>query len=121
MKSSLFLLVAGGLLACTDATASKDPPAVVVTLTASPSSPNTCVVATPDPATIRVGQSIAFRNATTVSHVVLADGLATPWTAIAPGETSGPIEFSIASTRKYYVQACGNGAANLHSLLITVN
>ena len=121
MKSSLLFLVAGGLLACTDATASTDPPAVIVTLTASLTSPNTCVVATPDPATIRAGQSIAFRNATSVSHVVVADGLQTPWTAIGPGETSGAIEFSIASTRKYYVQSCGNASSNLHTLVITVN
>jgi plastocyanin len=121
MKLSLLLLLAGALAACTDATASTDPPALIVTFSASPASPNACVVATPDPATIRAGQSVAFRNATSVSHVVVADGLDTPWTAIGPGETSGSIEFSIASTRKYYVQSCGNGSTNLHTLVITVN
>lgn len=106
--------------ACTDATASKDPPAVTITLNNATSSAN-CIAVSPDPATIRSGQSIAFRNNTNTSLTILADGLNTPWTAVAPGETSGAIEFSIASTRKYYIQSCGNGAANLHTLVITVN
>jgi plastocyanin len=123
MKRSILALFAAAvaLAACTDATASTDPPAVIVTLTPAPFSPNNCVVASPDPATIRAGESVAFRNHTGVTHTIVAEGLNTPWTAIDPGETSGSIEFSIASTRKYYVQSCGNSSANLHLLIITVN
>ena len=126
MKRSVLALAAAAaavlaLTACIDATASTDPPAVVVTLTPDPFSPNNCVVASPDPATIRAGESVAFRNRTGVTHTIIAEGLNTPWTAIEPGETSGSIEFSIASTRKYYVQRCGSSAADLHLLIITVN
>jgi plastocyanin len=120
MKLSFLALAAVMLGGCIDATASKDPPAVTITLSAS-NNVNTCVTVSPDPATIRTGQSIAFRNNTNVSHTIIAEGLNTPWTAVAPGETSGAIEFSIASTRKYYIQSCGNGASNLHTLVITVN
>jgi hypothetical protein len=121
MKRSLILLALLAPVACIDATATTSPPSVVITLSPASFASNTCVVATPDPASIRAGQSVAFRNATSVTHTVLADGLNTPWTTIAPGETSGSIEFSIASMRKYYVQACGNSSQNLHTLVITVN
>jgi plastocyanin len=120
MKLSLpMLLVAAGVAGC-DAAASTKPADVVVTLT--PSSANsTCVVASPDPANIRSGQTIAFRNATPMSHTVIADGLDTPWTVVAPGETSGSIRLSIASSRKYYVQSCGSASSNLHTIVVTVN
>jgi plastocyanin len=121
MKRSLMLLALLVPLACTDATATTAPPSVVITLSPAFSSSGTCVVASPDPASIRAGQSVAFRNATFVTHTVIADGLNTPWTTIAPGETSGSIAFSIASTRQYYVQSCGNASQNLHTLIITVN
>jgi plastocyanin len=123
MKRSFVALAAAALTvtACIDATASNDRPAVIVTLTPDPFAPDNCVIASPDPATIRAGESVAFRNHTDVTHTILADGLNTPWTAIEPGETSGSIEFNIASTRKYYVQACGNASADLHMLIITVN
>jgi len=123
MKRSFVALAAAAvtLTACIDATASNDRPAVVVTLTPDPFSPNNCVVASPDPATIRAGESVAFRNRTGVTHTIIADGLNTPWTAIEPGETSGSIEFSVPSMRQYYVQACGNRSADLHTLIITVN
>ena len=113
--------VAVALTACVDATATNDRPAVIVTLTPDPFAPNNCVIASPDPATIRAGEAVAFRNHTGVTHTIIADGLNTPWTAIEPGETSRSIEFSIASTRKYYVQRCGNSSADLHLLIITVN
>ena len=109
------------LTGCIDAIASNDRPAVVITLTPDPFAPNDCVIASPDPATIRAGESVAFRNRTGVTHTILADGLNTPWTAIEPGETSGSIEFTFASTRRYYVQRCGNASADLHLLIVTVN
>lgn len=121
MKLSSIFLAAAALSACTDATATTSPPTVIVTLSAASTSSNACVVASPDPANIRAGQSIAFRNATSVSHTVIADGVNTPWTVVGPGETSGSIEFTFASTRKYYVQACGNSPTNLHTLVVTVN
>jgi hypothetical protein len=121
MKRSLAFVALLAPLACTDATATTSPPSVVITLSPAPSASNTCVVASPDPASIRAGQSVAFRNATSVTHTVITDGLNTPLTTVAPGETSGSIEFSIASTRKYYVQSCGNASQNLHTLVVTVN
>ena len=120
MKRSLPILLAFiGLSAC-DATASNQPASVVVTLTPANAS-GTCVNASPDPANIRAGQSIAFRNSTSVSHTVIADGLDMPWTVVAPGELSGAIKLSIASSRKYYVQSCGSAAGNLHTVVVTVN
>ena len=124
MKRLMLALAAAAALAltaCIDAIASNDRPAVVVTLTPDPFAPEDCVIATPDPATIRAGESVAFRNRTGVTHTILADGLNTPWTAIEPGETSGSIEFSFASTRRYYVQRCGNASPDLHLLIVTVN
>ena len=118
MKLSFFLAAAAAL-ACTDATATTAPPSVIVTLSPASFSSNACVIASPDPANIRAGQSIAFRNATSVSHTVIADGVNTPWTVIGPGRRR-LIEFTFASTRKYYVQACGNSPTNLHTV-ITVN
>jgi plastocyanin len=120
MKRSLPMLLAlVGLSAC-DATASNKPADLVVTFTQSPNN-STCVVASPDPASIRSGQTIAFRNQTSMSHTVIADGLDTPWTSVAPGETSGSIRLSIASSRKYYVQSCGSATNNLHTVIVTVN
>lgn len=120
MKLSLPILLAlAGLSAC-DATASNKPADVVVTFTASTAN-SSCVVASPDPANIRSGGTIAFRNSTNISHTVIADGFDTPLTVVAPGETSGSIKMSIASSRKYYVQACGSAAANLHTIVVSVN
>jgi plastocyanin len=119
--SSIALAALVPVLGCTDVTASKDPPALIVNLTASPTRPNSCVVASPDPASIRSGQSIAFRNNTGVAHTILADGSDTPWTSIEPGGVSGALSFSAVSTRKYYVLACGDGQTNLHTLVVTVN
>ena len=78
MKRSLpFLLALAGLAAC-DATASNQPATLVVTLT--PSSANSsCVVATPDPASIRAGQTIAFRNETSRTHTIIADARFQSW------------------------------------------
>ncbi|HEY9227130.1 MAG TPA: hypothetical protein VIP11_10815 [Gemmatimonadaceae bacterium] len=120
MKLSFLPLAALVLAGCTDATASNDPPAVVVQLRSMPGNPN-CVIASPDPASIRSGESVAFRNVTSVPHTIMADGPNTPWTTVEPGEVSGSIEFTFASTRKYYVQSCGSGNGNLHTLIITVN
>ena len=124
MKRSLILLALLALLAplaCTDATATTAPPSVVIILSPAFSASGPCVVASPDPASIRAGESVAFRNETSITHTVIADGVNTPWTTIAPGETSGSIAFSIASTRKYYVQSCGDAPVNLHTLIVTVN
>jgi plastocyanin len=119
MKLSLPILLAlVGLSAC-DATASNQPATLVVTLT--PAANATCVIASPDPASIRSGQTIAFHNATSMTHTVIADGLDTPWTSVAPGETSGSIRLTVASTRKYYVQGCGSASTNLHTVIVTVN
>ena len=119
MKRSLLLLLAlVGVASCESATT--EPPAVVIVLTPSTANAN-CVVASPDPANIRAGQAVAFRNGTSMSHTILADGINTPWTVVGPDETSGSIDFPIASTRKYYVQACGSASANLHSIVVTVN
>ncbi len=118
MKRSLLLIALAAVVSCESATT--EPASVVITLTPSASNAN-CVVASPDPANIRSGQAVAFRNQTSMTHTVVAEGLNTPWTVVPPGETSGSIEFSIASTRKYYVQACGSAAANLHSIVVTVN
>lgn len=122
-KLSILLLAAVAVTsaACLDVTATTDPPDVIVTLNPAGFGSNRCVVASPDPASVRAGQAIAFHNNTGQTHTIVAEGSNTPWTTVDPGETSGSIEFSFASTRRYYVQSCGASSTNLHTVVITVN
>jgi hypothetical protein len=104
---------------CQDITAAEAAPVKVV-LTPKPGSA-ACVIANPEPASVRVKQGISFVNHSTVhiTIVLLEDNL--PLVSVAPNDTSGAVKFSSAGLRQYYSQACGSGIAEQHTLAVTVN
>ena len=87
-KLSILVLVAVAVTssACLDVTATTDPPDVIVTLNPAGFGSNRCVIASPDPASVRAGQAIAFHNNTGQTHTIVAEGSNTPWTTVDPGE-----------------------------------
>jgi plastocyanin len=56
----------------------------------------------PNPATVKVGQKVAWRNADSVAHTATADGSAFDTGTIAPGATSGSITMSAAGSFPYH-------------------
>jgi plastocyanin len=55
----------------------------------------------PNPATARVGQTVAWKNADTVPHTATANGGTFNTGTIAPGATSSPIAMTAAGTFPY--------------------
>src|SRR5688500_2225418 len=94
-------------VSCEDVTAADASP-VKVTLTAKPGSA-ACVIAEPEPASVRVKQGISFVNHSSVpiTIVLIEDHL--PLVTVAPNDTSNAVKFSSAGIRQYYSQACGSG------------
>jgi plastocyanin len=58
----------------------------------------------PDPATAKVGQTVAWRNADSITHTASADGGAFNTGNIAPGATSSPIAMTAAGSFGYHCQ-----------------
>jgi plastocyanin len=58
----------------------------------------------PNPATARVGQTVAWRNSHSQTHTATADGGSFNTGSIAPGSTSAPITMNGAGTFAYH---CG--------------
>jgi len=58
----------------------------------------------PDPATAKVGQTVAWRNADSITHTASADGGAFNTGNIAPGATSSPITMTAAGSFGYHCQ-----------------
>jgi plastocyanin len=56
----------------------------------------------PNPATVQVGQTVAWRNADSLPHTATADGGAFDTGTIAPGATSSPITMSTAGSLPYH-------------------
>jgi plastocyanin len=56
----------------------------------------------PNPATVQVGQAVAWRNADAVAHTATADGGAFDTGSIAPGATSNPITMNTAGSFPYH-------------------
>jgi len=106
-------------ISCDDIAAAEGS-SVKVTLTAKPGSA-ACVIAVPEPASVKVKQGLSFVNQSSVqlTIVLLDDNL--PLVSVAPGDTSGAVKFSDAGLRQYYSQACGSGVAELHTLAVTIN
>ena len=118
-------LAAAALIAtvsCNEVTAADVAP---VHVTLSPKSASAaCVIANPEPASVRVKQGISFVNRSTVpvTIVLIEEGEEDlPLVTVAPSDTSGAVKFSSAGIRQYYSQACGSGTAERHTLAITVN
>ena len=106
-------------LSCRDVTAA-DASTSHVTLRPKPGSA-ACVIAEPEPASVRVKQGLSFVNqsSVTLTIVLVDDNL--PLVSVAPGDTSGAVKFRDAGIRQYYSQACGSGTSELHVLAVTVN
>ena len=58
----------------------------------------------PDPSTAKVGQTVAWRNADSITHNPSADGGAFNTGNIAPGATSNPITMTAAGSFGYHCQ-----------------
>jgi plastocyanin len=56
----------------------------------------------PNPATVKAGQSVAWRNADSIGHTATADGGAFDTGIIAPGATSNTIVMSVAGSFGYH-------------------
>jgi plastocyanin len=56
----------------------------------------------PNPATVKVGQTVAWQNADTITHTATADGGTFNTNGIAGGATSSPIMMSTAGTFTYH-------------------
>jgi plastocyanin len=56
----------------------------------------------PNPATVKVGQTVSWRNADSVTHTATADGGAFNTGNIAPGAVSAPIAMSSAASVAYH-------------------
>jgi plastocyanin len=58
----------------------------------------------PSPAAVKVGQTVAWRNADAISHTATADSSAFDTGTIAPGATSAPITMRTAGSFGYHCQ-----------------
>ncbi len=56
----------------------------------------------PNPATVKVGQTVSWRNADGVAHTATADGGGFNTGSIAPGATSAPILMATAGSLAYH-------------------
>lgn len=56
----------------------------------------------PNPVTVRVGQTVAWRNADSATHTATQDTAGFNTGSIAPGATSSPITMSAAGTFPYH-------------------
>lgn len=108
-----------GALSCHDVTAADYAPVQVV-LNPKPGSA-ACVVATPEPAAVRVKQGIAFVNNSTVHLTIVLVDDHLPLVSVAPQSTSSAVKFHSPGIREYYSQACGSGVGERHTLAVTVN
>ena len=56
----------------------------------------------PNPATVKVGQTVAWRNADSLPHTATADGGAFDTGTLGSGATSSPITMSVAGSFPYH-------------------
>jgi plastocyanin len=56
----------------------------------------------PNPVTVRVGQTVSWRNGDAVAHTATADGGAFDTGSIAPGASSSPLAANTAGTFPYH-------------------
>jgi hypothetical protein len=122
MLSMRLIVVAAVLIStvsCADITAADSAPVHII-LEPKPGSA-ACVIASPEPASVRVKQGLSFVNHSSlpITIVLVDDDL--PLVSVAPSDTSNAVQFRSAGLRQYYSQACGSGIAELHTLAVTVN
>ncbi len=80
-----------------------------------------CVIANPEPASVRVKQGVSFVNNSTVQITIVLTKDNLPLVSVAPSDTSGAVKFREPGIYQYYSQACGSGSSELHTLAVTVN
>lgn len=109
------LLVAATLVGCAGSSSSYNPTSPTQTVAPSPTTGPTVtdVVITivgmsgsqsysPNPATVRVGQTVSWRNADNLPHTATADGGAFDTGNLGAGATSSPITMTTAGTFEYH-------------------
>jgi len=90
-------------------------PAADVTITAVGT--NGSLSYSPNPATVKAGQTVAWRNADSVAHTATADAGAFDTGTIAPGATSRPIAMATAGSYPYHCVI--HGLAMAGTLVVT--
>jgi plastocyanin len=70
----------------------------------------------PSPGSVKVGQTVAWRNSDSLAHTATADGGAFNTGTIAPGATSSPIMMSAAGSFAYH---CSFHPSMVGSLTVT--
>lgn len=110
------LLVVGS---CAEVTAAGTAPVTVV-LTPKIGSA-ACVVAEPEPASVRQDQGIAFVNKSTVQLTIVLVENDVPLVSVAAGDTSTAVKFRSEGVRQYYSLGCGSALSERHTLAVTVN
>jgi plastocyanin len=70
----------------------------------------------PSPGSVKVGQTVAWRNSDSLPHTATADGGAFDTGTIAPGATSNPITMSAAGSFAYH---CSIHPSMVGSLTVT--
>jgi plastocyanin len=69
-----------------------------------------------NPATVKVGQTVSWQNADTLTHTATADGGAFNTGNVLPGATSAPIRMSTAGTFPYH---CGIHPTMVGTMTVT--
>ena len=62
----------------------------------------------PNPATVRVGQTVAWANEDSAEHTATADGGSFDTGLLAPGEASSPIVMAVAGSFPYHCEIHGS-------------
>ena len=106
-------------VSCSDVTAADFAPVQVVLTPRAGSA--ACVVASPEPASVRVKQGISFVNKSSEHITIVLEDDDLPLVSVAPNDTSGAVKFRSPGIYYYYSQACGSSLGNLHTLAVTVN
>jgi len=118
MRSLLVVaLVAAG--SCAEVTASSSAPVTVVLTPKAASA--ACVVADPEPASVRQDQGIAFVNNSSVMITIVLVEDDKPLVSVAAGDTSGAVKFRNEGVHQYYSLGCGSAISERHTLAVTVN
>jgi plastocyanin len=132
VASALVLLAASTLVGCNGSggsyspmaptgtspyTPPSDPGSGVADVTISIVGMNGALSYSPNPATVKVGQTVAWRNADSVSHTATADAGAFDTGTIAAGAKSSPILMATAGSFPYHCAI--HGFAMTGTLVVT--
>lgn len=97
---------------------------VTISMTSTPNGKSACpdgryLTLSPDPATLRVGDLVKWKNTDTIAHTIWQKTApAEPITSAQPGETSGDIWWGKAEVIQYYLAEC---STRLGTVVVTLN